>query len=195
MRFRGLHPRAIALRAARCAEPPAGGTVVPHPPESTAGCRHPRNEPQTVAASAPVSRAAPDTVDPLLVGPPEPVPRTLSPEHWLRLGEGALLAAQPRVDWATLIRRTFLADVLTCPRCRGGMELVELVTDPQRAHEVLPAVPAPSALLHLAPDATVLPLPGGETADPAPTEMASDYLPAHSAVREHLGHAAPPLGP
>ena len=125
--------------------------VVPHPPEPAAGCRHAHHESQPVAAAAPASRAAPDAADPLLAGPPEPVPRTLSPEHWSRLGEGVLLAVQPRVDWATLIRRTFLADALCCPRCRGRMDPIELVTDPQRAREVLLAFGVPEQPLVLAP--------------------------------------------
>ena len=125
--------------------------VVPRPPEPTAGCRHPRSEPQPVVAPSPASRAGTGNADPLLVGPPQPVPRTLSPEHWSRLAEGALLAAQPRVDWATLIRRTFLADVFTCPRCRGRMELIELVTDPQRAREVLIALGVPHQPVEVAP--------------------------------------------
>jgi len=125
--------------------------VVPRPPEPAAGCRHPRNEPRPVAVPTPTVRAAPDPDDPLLAGAPQPVPRTLSPEHWSWLGEGVLLAVQPRVDWATLIRRTFLADVLTCPRCRGSMELIELVTDPQRAREILLALGVSHQPVEVAP--------------------------------------------
>ena len=42
-----------------------------------------------------------------LLATPTSVPRTLSPEHWRRLDDGRLLARQPRVDWATLLRRTW----------------------------------------------------------------------------------------
>jgi hypothetical protein len=164
---RVLTPRELIARLAALVPPPhyplvryagvlAGNSpwrefVVPRPPEPTASCRHPRNEPRPVAAPLPGPRAAPDIADPLLAAAPQPVPRSLSPEHWSRLGEGALLAVQPRVDWATLIRRTFLADVLTCPRCRGRMEPIEIVTDPQRAREVLLALGLPCQPVELAP--------------------------------------------
>jgi hypothetical protein len=49
--------------------------------------------------------------------------------RWQHLDDGLLLARQPRVDWATLLRRTFAEDVLSCPRCRGRMALIEVLTD------------------------------------------------------------------
>ena len=50
-----------------------------------------------------------------------------------------------------MIRRTFLADVLTCPRCRGRMEPIEIVSDPQRARDVLLALGLPCQPVELAP--------------------------------------------
>jgi RNA polymerase sigma-70 factor (ECF subfamily) len=32
---------------------------------------------------------------------------------------GALYAATPRVDWASLLRRSFDVDVMQCPKCQG----------------------------------------------------------------------------
>jgi len=41
-----------------------------------------------------------------------------------------------RLDWATLLRRTYDLDVLTCP-CGGRLKAVELVTESERAKELL----------------------------------------------------------
>jgi hypothetical protein len=42
-----------------------------------------------------------------------------------------------RVDWATLLRRTFAIDVLACPRCDGRMEVLACITDRQVAAQIL----------------------------------------------------------
>ena len=39
--------------------------------------------------------------------------------------------------WAELLKRTFGFDVLTCPRCRGRMKLLALVTDPTSVADTL----------------------------------------------------------
>ena len=54
-----------------------------------------------------------------------------------------------RLDWATLLKRTYDLDVLTCP-CGGRLKAVELVTATDRAKELLeqsgmPAKPPPIA--------------------------------------------------
>jgi hypothetical protein len=41
-----------------------------------------------------------------------------------------------RIDWATLLKRTYDFDVLSCP-CGGRLRAVELVTDAERAKELL----------------------------------------------------------
>jgi hypothetical protein len=41
-----------------------------------------------------------------------------------------------RIDWATLLKRTYDLDVLKCP-CGGRLKAVELVTDAERAKELL----------------------------------------------------------
>jgi hypothetical protein len=56
-------------------------------------------------------------------------PNTLSIEHWTRLGEGALRAKSPRIDWPTLLRRTLDVDVLKCPKCEGRLEILAVVTE------------------------------------------------------------------
>jgi len=57
--------------------------------------------------------------------------------HWNRLMDGALLARGPRVDWATLLRRTFGVDALACPVCTGRLRVLELVTDPAKTQALL----------------------------------------------------------
>ncbi|MBN1771479.1 MAG: hypothetical protein JXB32_09470, partial [Deltaproteobacteria bacterium] len=82
---------------------------------------------QPDAASRPGNATPAD--DPLLAVPTS-VPRTLSPEHWRRLDDSRLLAGQPRVNWADLLRRTWAEDVLVCPRCGGRMAVLDPVSDP-----------------------------------------------------------------
>jgi uncharacterized protein YbaR (Trm112 family) len=42
---------------------------------------------------------------------------------------GLLCAASPRVDWPTLLRRSFDVDVLECPSCRGRLRVLGEVTE------------------------------------------------------------------
>ncbi|MCC6559224.1 MAG: ATP-dependent helicase HrpA [Polyangiaceae bacterium] len=72
-----------------------------------------------------------------------------------RLG-AQLLATSPRIDWATLLRRTFDIDVLTCTRCQGLLRLMSVITDPATVRRILE---------HLGIPATVSPTPRAR--DPA----------------------------
>ena len=72
-------------------------------------------------------------------------PNILSLGHWARLHNGELYAAQPRVDWASLLRRTFDVDVKTCPKCSGRLEVRALVTDPMAAAAMLERLARPRA--------------------------------------------------
>jgi hypothetical protein len=45
----------------------------------------------------------------------------LAVRHLDRLFGGFLLATSPRLDWATLLRRTYAVDVLTCVRCGSAI--------------------------------------------------------------------------
>jgi hypothetical protein len=56
-------------------------------------------------------------------------PNILSLSHWNRILCGRLLAAAPRIDWATLLRRTFDVDVLECAVCHGRLRVIAEVTD------------------------------------------------------------------
>ena len=42
-----------------------------------------------------------------------------------------------RTDWARLLKRTFALDVLLCPKCGGGMELVALIEEAAVAKRIL----------------------------------------------------------
>jgi hypothetical protein len=61
-------------------------------------------------------------------------------ERWSALMDGRLLVRSPRIDWATLLRRTFAEDVLVCPRCRGRLQVLEVVTKPNEAQAMLAAL-------------------------------------------------------
>ena len=64
----------------------------------------------------------------------------LSIAHWERLLGGELYAPLSRVDWATLLRRTFDVDVLRCHRCAGRMTVRAVVTDPATIARLLGAL-------------------------------------------------------
>src|ERR1019366_9121286 len=58
-------------------------------------------------------------------------PSVISLPHWQRLHEGALLAASPYVDWASLLQRTFEVDVLACAHCGGRLRVLSVLTEPE----------------------------------------------------------------
>jgi hypothetical protein len=49
-----------------------------------------------------------------------------------------------RIDWATLLKRTYDIDVLACP-CGGRLRIAALVTDREQAREILERLGLPSA--------------------------------------------------
>jgi hypothetical protein len=57
--------------------------------------------------------------------------------HWGRLDDGALLARARYVDWATLMKRSFGVDVLSCPRCARKMRVLATLTDPATIRRIL----------------------------------------------------------
>ena len=120
--------------------------VVPRPPESYAGCTKssskekksaPAIERQGPSARSGAGEAAlvraTDVVPTstlLVTGAASQVaPNILSIAHWERLLGGELYAPHSRVDWATLLRRTFNVDVKRCGRCGGRMTVRAVVTD------------------------------------------------------------------
>ncbi|MGK4003166.1 hypothetical protein WMF31_11125 [Sorangium sp. So ce1036] len=78
------------------------------------------------------------------------MPTSITVAHRGRLLDGELLAGSRRIDWHLLLRRTFGADSLRCPRCEGRSKLLATVTDrgavtKNLAHLGLPAAPPPRA--------------------------------------------------
>ncbi len=64
-------------------------------------------------------------------------PNIIHAKHWTRLLEGRLFAASARIDWATLLHRTFDVDVLECPTCHGRLRVLGLVTNTHLARSIL----------------------------------------------------------
>jgi hypothetical protein len=64
-------------------------------------------------------------------------PNVISVRHWDRLLGGLLYAVQPRVDWATLLRRSFSVDVMECPKCHGRLRVVAVITEREPVRRIL----------------------------------------------------------
>jgi hypothetical protein len=136
--------------------------VIPRPPAALAKCPierhggHPaRSATETAGAaprlpgmnttSKPCVSAKPDLGLPLLApqaleDPAGPdveriAPNVISVRRWSKLLDGKLLATSPRLDWATLLRRTYDVDVFECAKCGGRLRVVEVVSDKQEAAE------------------------------------------------------------
>jgi hypothetical protein len=60
-----------------------------------------------------------------------------------RLLGGVLYGVQPRVDWATLLRRSLSVDVLERPRCHGRLRVVAVITERVPVRRVLALGNAP----------------------------------------------------
>ena len=57
---------------------------------------------------------------------------------------GTLYAASPRVDWASLLRRSFEVDVLACASCGGRLRVLGEVTEPAMVRLVLDSLGMPT---------------------------------------------------
>jgi hypothetical protein len=71
-------------------------------------------------------------------------PNVLSVKHWNRLVAGLLYADSPRIDWASLLRRSFEVDVLACPSCGERLRVLGEVTEPAMVTLVLESLGIPS---------------------------------------------------
>ena len=71
-------------------------------------------------------------------------PNVLSVKHWDRLLGGLLYAASPRIDWASLLRRSFEVDVLQCAVCGGRMRVLGEVIQPAMVGLILEALEMPT---------------------------------------------------
>ena len=75
---------------------------------------------------------------------PDVAPNVISVRHWRRLLDGVLLARSPRLDWPTLLRRTFDVDALSCARCGGRLRPLDVVAEPEEARRILKLAGLPS---------------------------------------------------
>lgn len=71
-------------------------------------------------------------------------PNIISVRHWERLQGGALYAATARVDWATLLRRSFAVDVLECPKCHGRLWVIAVITERDPIRRILAHLRVPT---------------------------------------------------
>ena len=99
----------------------------PSPPEASNTHRGPAMSAHDAAMVAAV-RAAPLAEDVMRLAP-----NIISVRHWDRLLGGLLYAVSSRVDWATLLRRSFSVDVLECPKCHGRLRRIAVVTEREPA--------------------------------------------------------------
>ena len=67
-------------------------------------------------------------------------PNVLSLAHWERLERGALYATSCRIDWRSLLRRTFDVDLRSCPRCGGNLHIRAVVTERDAIDKLLTAL-------------------------------------------------------
>ena len=77
-------------------------------------------------------------------------PNVISVRHWDRLLGGLLYAVSPRVDWATLLRRSFSVDVLECPKCHGRLRMIAVITEREPARRILAHLGLPTDPLPVA---------------------------------------------
>jgi len=115
---------------------------VPPPPSSRASSgRGPCTQNGTgEAALVATASAVPTSTLPVTGAALSVAPNILSIAHWDRLLGGALYAPLSRVDWATLLRRTFDVDVKRCNGCAGRMTVRAVVTDPASIARLLGAL-------------------------------------------------------
>jgi hypothetical protein len=140
--------------------------VVPHPPSAAAASptAHPRDRLGAAAGAPPLDRdPALDSLPRPADAPARPIistglsllvpspgddpdvpPNVITLRHWRRLLDGLLAARSPRLDWATLLRRSMNIDALACPRCGGRLRALDVVTDADDARRLLEAAGLPT---------------------------------------------------
>lgn len=139
--------------------------VVPRPPTRAHACKGKPQElasEETTVAATPTPRPAREAGDgraafaldvPLLAtaslttsGLAEHLaPHVLSLAHWDRILEGELYASSSRLDWRTLLKRTFEVDLRVCVRCGGKLTVRAVLTDPAVIAKMLDALRRPRA--------------------------------------------------
>ena len=134
--------------------------------------RTPRESPNRSGAGDDRARSA--ALATIAVAPPPPgnvimlSPNVISVRHWDRLLGGVLYASSPRVDWASLLRRSFSADVLECPKCHGRLRVLAVITERESVRRILAHLGMPTD----APPLAHARDPTDEVVDEAPTQLA-----------------------
>jgi hypothetical protein len=135
-------PRAGARTPARrlafpCALGLAGGGVLPNGlvvPLTLHGSRASRGRPTRPRVPVFASCLGRTTLCPLHRG-----------AHRERILEGELYAATARIDWRTLLKRTFDTDLRVCVRCGGRLVIRAVVTESASVAKLLDALRRPRA--------------------------------------------------
>ena len=113
-------------------------------PRDAVGASRPAND----APGSPANRQAKKTkkktsgsdADAILAPTPQPADTaTTSPGPKTSLGAGVVRPAFARIDWASLLWRVYLEDVLACP-CGGRRRLVADVTEKATIEAILTAI-------------------------------------------------------
>ncbi len=121
--------------------PTAGSTVASHTlPCDQKGVTTPAVRlGNLITSSSPTSVSSPsETATVVTFGADGDLPPNMLPiRHWNRLLGGLLLCTSPRLDWATLMRRTHATDVLECSQCQGRLRVLAAITEPDVAREIL----------------------------------------------------------
>lgn len=132
--------RAEATRPEPESQPPRGARAEPtdsrHLPRASTKVAAATPAHATISAS-PVPPAPSAGLRPATGAGVVLTPNVISVKHWQRVLGGLLYAATPRVDWVTLLRRSFEADVLACPSCGGRLRVRGQTTDPTTVRLVL----------------------------------------------------------
>jgi hypothetical protein len=115
-----------------------------HDPPNENPAREPSNPAATKPSPTKPSARPPATRTPASAGAPALIaethwlaPNVLSVRHWERIRCGALAATSARIDWPTLMSRTFDVDVLDCSKCGGRLRILALVDDEDTATAIL----------------------------------------------------------
>jgi Putative transposase len=138
--------------------PPEKGCGEEPRPKSKSRAEPPMENSGRPSAATPTRKSTPAALrsadvarDAQVAGPWQMLtPNVLSVKHWSRLLGGALYAGSPRMDWASLLRRSFEVDVLACPTCSGRLRVRGEVTDLAMARLMLDSLEMPSVAPRLA---------------------------------------------
>lgn len=119
---------------------PAGEEPSRSSESKTETARDPARGDGHAALPLPVPQAL-DAASLLAAGRAELVtPNVLSLLHWERIEHGALYATSSRIDWRSLLRRTFQVDLRVCHRCGGRLSVRAVLTEPDDIERVLASI-------------------------------------------------------